>query len=224
MLCQSSFTVAVCVSGVSAAEQDEIKKKSVMERESVTLYSRLTNNPNTLITWYFNDTPIAGIPGDQSKICTDVHCDADERFKDRLELDRTGSLTITNIGTEDSGEYKLQISNSRFSIIRSFSVSAVSGAGGVPVSVKNGDSVTLLTGVKTEQQESIMWYFNDKTIVEITGYVSKICTNYWCKLRFRDRLKVDEFGSLTIMSIRAEDRDGFYKQIIGGRFVFSFSF
>ncbi|XP_067271491.1 uncharacterized protein [Pseudorasbora parva] len=109
---------------VHAAERDEVKRKSVIEGESVTL-DPVVNSTNYFLTWYFNDSLIAS--GDPSQNCTDAQCE--ERFRDRLKLDhQTGSLTIMNITTEDSGEYKLEINSSRFSIIRSFSVS-VTGSG-----------------------------------------------------------------------------------------------
>ncbi|ROL55111.1 hypothetical protein DPX16_0806 [Anabarilius grahami] len=108
---------SVSVNGVSAAERDEVK--TVKEGETVTLDSAITKKQNDAMTWYFNEILITEITGDQSKICTDVQCD--ERFRDRLKLDhQTGSLTITNTRTTDSGEYKLKIiiNNSSFSITR----------------------------------------------------------------------------------------------------------
>ncbi|KAL0161219.1 hypothetical protein M9458_044944, partial [Cirrhinus mrigala] len=49
--------------------------------------------------------------GDLSYICTDVQCNEDTKtFRDRLKLDhQTGSLTIMNIRTTDSGVYRLRI-------------------------------------------------------------------------------------------------------------------
>uniref|UniRef100_A0A8C2JAX8 Immunoglobulin domain-containing protein n=1 Tax=Cyprinus carpio TaxID=7962 RepID=A0A8C2JAX8_CYPCA len=118
-------TFNVSVHGVSAAERDAMKK-SVEEGQSVTLDPGVIKQPNHVMMWYFNDTCIAEITGDQSKICTDVQCK--ERFKDRLELDhQTGSLTIMNTRNTDSGLYELKIKSSRnrFSItsIKSFTVS-----------------------------------------------------------------------------------------------------
>ncbi len=96
----------------------------------------------------------------------------------------------------------------------------MSGAGsdGVSVSVMEGDSVTLNTDVKINQQEKIHWYFNDDVrIAYINGDLSDICTDVQCKdgdERFRDRLKLDhQTGSLTITNTDS----GVYKlQIIKG--------
>ncbi|ROL55104.1 Carcinoembryonic antigen-related cell adhesion molecule 1 [Anabarilius grahami] len=109
----------VTVRGVSAVEKEQVKRKTVKEGESVTLDPGVINNPNYVMTWYFNDFVISEITGDQSKICTDAQCD--KRFRDRLKLDhQTGSLNITNTRNTDFGEYKLKIiiNNSSFSITR----------------------------------------------------------------------------------------------------------
>uniref|UniRef100_A0A8C2IPV5 Immunoglobulin domain-containing protein n=1 Tax=Cyprinus carpio TaxID=7962 RepID=A0A8C2IPV5_CYPCA len=190
-----------------------MRRKSVMEGESVTLNSHVTNKQKDLMMWYFNDTLIAEITGDQSKICTDDQCE--ERFRDRLKLDhQTGSLTITHIKTTEAGEYKLQImSSSRFSIMMSFSVTVTGiysvGSDEVSVFVLEGDSVTLQTYVKTNQQEKIRWYFNGIQIAEITGDLKHICTDVQCKDsdgKFRDRLNLDhQTGSLTITNIKRTD-------------------
>ncbi len=90
------------------------------EGENLTLSTGVINT-NDEMRWYFDNTLVIEITGDQSKICTDDQCK--ERFRDRLKLDhQTGSLTITDTRTTDSGDYKLQIHSSRFSIIRKFTV------------------------------------------------------------------------------------------------------
>ncbi|XP_039538665.1 carcinoembryonic antigen-related cell adhesion molecule 1-like isoform X2 [Pimephales promelas] len=109
----------VTVYGVSAAERDEVKKKSVKEGESFTFDPGVIRKPSDVMMWYFNDILIAEITGDQSQICTDDQCK--ERFRYRLKLDhQTGSLTITHTTNTHSGEYTLQmiINNSSFSISR----------------------------------------------------------------------------------------------------------
>ncbi|XDV23792.1 hypothetical protein PO909_028202, partial [Leuciscus waleckii] len=72
----------------------------------------------------------------------------------------------------------------------------------VSVSVMEGDSVTLNTGVETKKQEEIKWYFSGLLVAQISGDLSFICTDVQCNEdteRFRDRLKLDnQTGSLTI--------------------------
>ncbi len=86
--------------------------KSVMEGDSVTLHTDLTDiQKYELVLWTFGpaSTRIAQINNVVNKISlyNDV---LDGKFRDRLQLDdQTGSLTITNTTTEDSGLYTLQI-------------------------------------------------------------------------------------------------------------------
>uniref|UniRef100_A0A9J8BR30 Ig-like domain-containing protein n=1 Tax=Cyprinus carpio carpio TaxID=630221 RepID=A0A9J8BR30_CYPCA len=76
---------------------------SVMEGDSVTLNTHLTEiQRDGLIMWKFGLVLIAKINAKDNK--RDFY---DERFKDRLQLDQTGSLNITNTRTTDSGFYKV---------------------------------------------------------------------------------------------------------------------
>uniref|UniRef100_A0A8C1T4J4 Immunoglobulin domain-containing protein n=1 Tax=Cyprinus carpio TaxID=7962 RepID=A0A8C1T4J4_CYPCA len=196
----------------------DIMSVSVMEGDSVTLHTGVETNQQERIRWYFNDTRIAKISGDLSKICTDVQCNGDtERFRDRLKLDhQTGSLTIMNITNTDSGLYKLLINSSNFNNENSFSVtvhgeSCLKGT----LSVNKGEPVTLDPVLKNPNGLKT-WYFNDTLIAEITGDLRKICTDVQYKERFRDRLKLKldhQTGSLSIMNIRNTD-SGLYKLLI----------
>uniref|UniRef100_A0A8C1KG93 Immunoglobulin domain-containing protein n=1 Tax=Cyprinus carpio TaxID=7962 RepID=A0A8C1KG93_CYPCA len=116
---------SVVIHGVPAAKRDEMQRKTLKEGESFTFDPGDIKNTDDVMMWYFNNTLIAEITGDQSKICTDDECK--ERFRDRLKLDhQTGSLTIMNIRTTDSGLYKLKISSRSFIIHRHRSISIIS--------------------------------------------------------------------------------------------------
>ncbi|KAK7126495.1 hypothetical protein R3I94_017848 [Phoxinus phoxinus] len=167
---------SVSVTAVSAAERE----KSVKEGESVTLDPVVTKSSNDVLMWHFNDTLLAEITGNQSKICEDVHCK--ERFRGRLELDhQTGSLTITHTRTTDSGEYNLQINSiSRrrrrsISSVKRFDVtvtadpgSGLSGSGLSPGAVA-GIVVVLLVSVLTAAGVGVIYYrhrSSSKTVQE----------------------------------------------------------
>jgi len=85
-------------------DTDAVKSVSVMEGDSVTINSDLTEMKDDYrIQWKFGNTLIAKINKQFDNIT--VH----GRFRDRLKLDKqTGSLTITNITTEHAGRYKLE--------------------------------------------------------------------------------------------------------------------
>ncbi|XP_059424842.1 uncharacterized protein LOC132159347 [Carassius carassius] len=191
---------------------------TVTEGDSVTIYTNVTTTQQEEILWYFNDIRIAVITGDLSRICTDVQCNEDtERFRDRLNLEnQTGSLTITDINTADTGLYQLKIFSSSSISEKTFSVTVLDVPDKVKtISAKKGESVTFDPGVTQNTNVVMMWYFNDSLITEITGDQSKICSDVQCKERFRDRLKLDhQTGSLIITNTRTTDSGEYKLQII----------
>ncbi|XP_050951625.1 hepatocyte cell adhesion molecule isoform X2 [Labeo rohita] len=92
---------------------DEVKLVSVTEGDSVTLNPDFSEMLKEKILWRFGHSKVI-IATLYGKNNYKIHADnADGRFRDRLKLDhQTGSLTITNITTTDSGLYKVFNSSS----------------------------------------------------------------------------------------------------------------
>ncbi|XP_042604860.1 uncharacterized protein LOC109084811 [Cyprinus carpio] len=163
----SEKTFSLSVRGVSAAERDKMKRKSVKEGESVTLDPGVIKQPNHVMMWYFNDTLIAEITGDPNKACTDFHCP--ERFRDRLQLDhQTGSLTIRHIRITDSGLYELKISSSSrrhrrsISSVKSFDVTVINS--GLSPGAVAGLSVIVLLLVTAAVALGVIFYHGKRSI------------------------------------------------------------
>ncbi|XDV23533.1 hypothetical protein PO909_028076, partial [Leuciscus waleckii] len=82
-------------------------------------------------------------------------------------------------------------------------------------SVKEGESVTLDSGVIKKTNDLITWYFIDN--------YCKICEGEQCDERFRDRLKLDhQTGSLTITNTTNTDSGEYKLEIISSSDSFSF--
>uniref|UniRef100_A0A8C1Z802 Ig-like domain-containing protein n=1 Tax=Cyprinus carpio TaxID=7962 RepID=A0A8C1Z802_CYPCA len=201
------------------ADSDAVKSVSVTEGDSVTLHSGLTEiQKEDIIMWSFGraDTLIALIDK-EDEIFDTSHGDV-VGFRDRLKLDhQTGSLTITNTRTTDSGLYQITIKAStetthRFRVTV-YGVFADSDAV-KSVSVTEGDSVTLESGLTEIQKEDIiMWRFGraDTLIALIDKEDEIFSTSHGDVVGFRDRLKLDhQTGSLTIMNTRTTD-SGLYQ-------------
>ncbi|CAM4654429.1 unnamed protein product [Leuciscus chuanchicus] len=114
-----------------------MKTLSVMEGDSVTLHADVSDIQGdiTVIEWMFGaentDTVIAEI-NRAANINT-----VDERFRDRGQMDiQTGSLTITNIRTTDSGLYKLDITGTNTGVVKTFRVTVYAFLP-VPVIIRN---------------------------------------------------------------------------------------
>ncbi|XP_048038315.1 uncharacterized protein LOC125263347 [Megalobrama amblycephala] len=88
-----------------------VKEISVTDGDSVTLHNDLTEmKDDDRIHWSFEYGPVIAEINKWAKSFTVYDDVLDGRFRDRLKLDnQTGSLTITNTGTTDSGVYELDI-------------------------------------------------------------------------------------------------------------------
>ncbi len=116
------FEELLLFAGVSG-DAGETKKLSVLEGDSVTLHSNLTEiHKIDLMMWMYGSqgSIIAKLNG-KSQLISLYDVD-DGRFGDRLQLDiQTGSLTICDIRTKHTGDYQLRIISSETSF-RTFSL------------------------------------------------------------------------------------------------------
>ncbi|XP_056304110.1 uncharacterized protein si:ch211-274k16.2 [Danio aesculapii] len=196
---------------------DGVKVKSVKERDSVILPTGLDQlQRDDRLTWKFKGTIIAQI--NQTGIFP--HDVLDGRFKDRLHLNPwTGSLTITNVRSNTSGEYVLDISksSSRCTTHKTFSVTTIDGEN--MVSTTEGTAVILASGVfEIHQADVIIWRceHGDSVIAKISN--GAFSTFDGADGRFRDTLELDyKTGSLTIRNVKTEHAGLYHMDMIGSR-------
>ncbi|XP_067236274.1 uncharacterized protein [Chanodichthys erythropterus] len=222
--------------GVFGAGTDEVK--TVMEGDSVTLNPDLTQIQGIIqMMWRFKDSRsvIAQIEGNDISYPI-----VPEMFEDRLQLDQTGSLTITNMRTKHSGLYRLEINHNHGTSRLNFSVNVYESPAVIDafkgemksVSETEGNPVSLQTDTKTHRKELIVWRFGDegKLIAKHDLEAKSLRLYDDPDERFRDRLKLDnQTGSLIITNVRITD-SGVYKvkissnnQTLNKRFVVTLS-
>ncbi|KAG1924858.1 uncharacterized protein LOC120493265 [Pimephales promelas] len=138
------------------AGPDPVKSVSVMEGDSITLNTDTELQADDVIQWRFGSdkSPIATINKGTGIFST--YDGPDGRFRDRLKLDhQTGSLTIMNTRTTDSGDYQI-----RAKIIHRFSV-AVYARLPVPFISNNSSSsssCSLVCSVVNVSDVTLSWY------------------------------------------------------------------
>ncbi|XP_016117396.1 uncharacterized protein [Sinocyclocheilus grahami] len=212
------------LNGVSG-DAGETKKLSVLEGDSVTLHTNLSEIHNVdLVMWMYGAqrSIIAKLNGKNQMISFyDVD---DGRFGDRLQLDnQTGSLSISDIRTKLSGDYQLRIISSETSY-KTFSLTVHDVFFAGLTNQKEGDSVTLHTGVhEIQKHDVIVWMFGplspDTFIAEINTALGQISYSDDGRLRGRVRLD-DQSGSLTISNSRSTDTGVYQLQITNSKETF----
>ncbi|XP_016107281.1 uncharacterized protein [Sinocyclocheilus grahami] len=194
------FFVTLLVDGVFGYT-DEVKSVSVMEGDSVTLYTDLTEIQKAdLILWTFGSesTRIAQINRLVNKIS--IYDDVlDGRFRDRLKLDiQTGSLTITNTTTEHAGPYGfLQIIDGKEVTPKKFSI-IVSAHLPVPVISRNssqcsspsGSSASrcvLVCSVVNVSHVTLSWYKGNSLLSSISVSDLSISLSLPLEVEYQDK-------------------------------------
>ncbi|KAG1929401.1 hypothetical protein F2P79_022956 [Pimephales promelas] len=148
---------------VFGADADEVKTVLAKEGDSVTLNSNLnpdfTEGQRYNLEWLFTGVVIATIDTSQQ-----ISYDSAERFRDRLQLDhQTGSLTIKNMKTTDSGLYRLEMTEKQL-LRKSFSVTVYarlpipSITRYCPSSSSSSSSESLLCTVMNVSRATLSWY------------------------------------------------------------------
>uniref|UniRef100_A0A8C2EA60 Ig-like domain-containing protein n=1 Tax=Cyprinus carpio TaxID=7962 RepID=A0A8C2EA60_CYPCA len=125
---------------------------SVMEGDSVTLNTDLTEiRKGDDILWKFGAEKSLIAKVKKKKQILSTHNVPDERFRDRVKLDsQTGSLTITNITTEHTGLYELEISGEKL-LSKTFNVSVYAHLP-VPVISSNSSQCSSSSSSSSSQQ------------------------------------------------------------------------
>ncbi|XP_042605877.1 uncharacterized protein LOC109075626 isoform X2 [Cyprinus carpio] len=194
------------------------EKVSVKEGDSLTLHTDVTEIQRIFfLMWMYEsqNNIIAKIDGKTQTVSLyDVD---DGRFEDRLQLDnKTGSLSISDIRTKHSGDYHLKIISDE-TFLKTFSVTVHDVIFAGLENKKEGDSVTLHTGVTDSQKHDlIQWTFGptnpDSLVAEMNIKIHEITLNSDDIYRGRFHLE-NQTGSLTIRDIRTSDAGVYQLQI-----------
>ncbi|XP_056095301.1 uncharacterized protein LOC130073750 [Rhinichthys klamathensis goyatoka] len=175
----------------------EVKSVFVMEGESVTLYTDVTEIQKAeLILWTFgsDNTRIAQINRQVNKVS--LYDDVlDGRFRDRLKLDKTGSLTITNTTTEHAGDYELQTFGGNEVPPRKFSI-IVSGPLPVTVIISNSShcsssssssSCSVVCSVVNVCDATLSWYAGMSVLSSISASALSISLSLPLEVEYQDK-------------------------------------
>ncbi|KAK9978819.1 hypothetical protein ABG768_020557 [Culter alburnus] len=188
----------------------EMKSVSETEGESVTLQTDTETHGDELIVWRFGDEGKLIAKHDLEAKSPPLY-DPDERFRDRLKLNnQTGSLTITNTRTTDSGVYTVKISSSNQTLHKRFTVTVSSS--GLSSAAVAGIVVVLLLVLSaavcvfyyhkvSELQKQMLLQVNESVLKG-----DSVTLNYDTEIQKDDKIQW-KFGEKLIAEMTGENRE-----------------
>ncbi|KAK9967286.1 hypothetical protein ABG768_001693 [Culter alburnus] len=186
------YILVLCFSACVFGDTDAVKSVSVMEGDSVTLNTDVTEvQRNDQILWRFGprETRIVEL----YKQIIDMS-DSNKIFGDRLQMDsQTGSLTIRNIRSEHSGLYKLQIlSDIRGNSDKIFNVTVYAPLP-IPVITSNSSncssssSCSLLCSAVNVSHVTLSWYKGNSLLSSISVSDLSISLSLPLEVEYQDK-------------------------------------
>ncbi|XP_073699637.1 uncharacterized protein [Garra rufa] len=176
------------VVGVFVAETNVVKNVSVMEGDSVTL--KTDKHGYDKIEWRFGEERIARIKG-----VNGTHYDEVWRFKGRLQLDHTGSLTIRNTTTEHTGVYHLSMKVGNAELTKNYRVTVYAPLP-IPVifidtlqssSSSERSSRIFLCSVVNVSGVSLSWYKGNSLLSNISESDFSISLSLPLEVEYQDK-------------------------------------
>ncbi|KAA0711802.1 hypothetical protein E1301_Tti019117 [Triplophysa tibetana] len=205
-----NLSLLLCSLLLNGVFGDTEVKVSVKEGDPVTLNIKPEDIKEAEdLVWRFNGTYIAKI-NLQETGSQPVYSNG--RFGDRLNLERqTGSLTITNIRSQHSGEYKLEIKRTQ-STYKTFIVSVSVKSESVSVDV--GSDFRLCHDITDIQRDDVIEWAIEGTPIAHSQREPNIVSN-----RFSGRLSLKMSGCLIINNFRSKDSGLYDVNITGSKHI-----
>ncbi|XP_073700739.1 CD48 antigen-like [Garra rufa] len=187
-----SLSLLIFINGVFGVETEEVL---VMEGNPVKLPTGVEKQKDDMIVWYYGPekTLVAQINGKASNTIIG------DRVAGRVQLDsQTGSLTITNIRTTDSGLYNLKITNNNRVSYKRFRVSVYDHLP-IPVIIRNSSQCSsssesssvskcsLLCSVVNVSDATLSWYKGNSLISSISASDLSISLSLPLEVEYQDK-------------------------------------
>ncbi|XP_067255045.1 CD48 antigen-like [Chanodichthys erythropterus] len=168
---------------------------SVMEGDSVTLYTDLTEIHEDDILWKYGPEKSLIAQNNRATGISSTSDVPDGRFRDRLKLDnQTGSLTITNTRTEHAGLYQLEIRGAKLTA-KTFSVSVyarlplpvISSNSSQCSSSSSSSSCSLVCSAVNVSHVTLSWYKGNSLLSSISVSDLSISLSLPLEVEYQDK-------------------------------------